>query len=354
MRTLDSQATLVFRQSLTSSLYLRMKIAFVSQPEYFRFCYEQDLSADNEVREFPFHFGMKEEELADLVAFDADVNFFFRGEFFPPTLLTRLRGTKIALSSEPFPRTLGNKLEYTRDSIKRYLDFRARIRTQQFDYVFHYDEASLEFMARDGLHLSGAFAFPVATDTYVDRQLEPKWDMFFIGRSTAHRERFFGPLKHHFQFLHICHGVFGPPLIEYMAQAKINLNVHAEAEISWEPRMQMLLATGAFVISEPITPNRYLRPGVDYVEATSPSEMYEKVAYYLEHDDERQRIASSGKARIQEILSAKYNFQQLIVDLHQGKYPRFKTSKSARGVTALAKYFNIEFRTRAFIRKLLK
>jgi len=331
-----------------------MKIAFVSQPEYFRFCYEQDLSADNEVREFPFHFGMKEEELADLIAFDADVNFFFRGEFFPSTLLPRLRGTKIALSSEPFPRNLGNKLEYTRDSIKRYLDFRSRIRTQQFDYVFHYDEASLEFMARDGLHLSGAFAFPVATDTYVDRQLEPKWDMFFIGRSTAHRERFFGPLKHHFKFLHICHGVFGPPLIEYMAQAKINLNVHAEAEISWEPRMQMLLATGAFVISEPITPNRYLRPGVDYVEATSPSDMYEKVAYYLEHDDERRRIASSGKARIQEILSAKYNFQQLIVDLHQGKYPRFKTSESSRGVTALAKYFNIEFRARAFIRKLLK
>jgi len=329
-----------------------MKIAFVSQPEYFRFCYEQDLNLHHEVREFPFHFGMREEELADLITFDADVNFFFRGEFLPSSLLTRLRGKKIALSSEPFPRNLGSKLEYTRDSIKRYLDFRARIRTQPFDYVFHYDEASLQFMARDGLHLSGAFAFPVATDTYDGRQLEPTWDMFFIGRSTSHRERFFGPLKHHFQFLHICHGVFGPPLIEYMARAKINLNVHAEPEISWEPRMQMLLATGAFVISEPITPNHYLRPGVDYVEAASPSDMYEKVAYYLAHDEERHSIAASGKARIQEVLNAQRNFPQLIADLDQGKYPGFKTSKPSRGVSAMAKYFDIESRARAFVRNL--
>ncbi|MFY2609874.1 glycosyltransferase family protein [Achromobacter ruhlandii] len=331
-----------------------MKIAFISQPEYFRFCYEQDLSTDYEVREFPFHFGMREEELADLVDFDADVNFFFRGEFFPAALLPALRGKKIALSSEPFPRHLDGTLEYTRDSIKRYLDFRSRIRTQPFDYVFHYDEASLRFMARDGLNLSGAFAFPVATETYVDSKLDAKWDIFFIGRSTQHRERFFGPLKHHFQFLHICHGIFGPPLIEYMARAKINLNVHAESEISWEPRMQMLLATGAFVISEPITPNRYLRPGIDYVEATSPSDMYEKVAYYLEHENERLTIASSGKARIRELLSAKTNFPQLIHDLEQGKYSTFKTSRSSTSVNALARYFDFESRVRASCRKLLK
>ena len=118
--------------------------------------------------------------------------------------------------------------------------------------------------------------------------------------------------------------------------------------------MQMLLATGAFVISEPITPNRFLRPGVDYVEATSPSDMYEKVVYYLEHDEERRNIAASGRARIHEILNAKHNFPQLVADLKDGKYPAFKTSKPSGSVTAPAKYFNIESRARAFARKLLK
>ena len=93
--------------------------------------------------------------------------------------------------------------------------------------------------------------------------------MFFIGRSTAHRERFFGALKHYKQFLHICHGVWGPALVDHMCAAKVCLNVHAENEVSWEPRMQMMLACGVFVVSERITPNPYLRPGVDYVQADS-------------------------------------------------------------------------------------
>lgn len=302
-----------------------MKIAFVSQPEYFRFCYEQDLSKDHDVREFPFHFGMSESELAALIDFAPDVSIFFRGEFAPVGILERLQGLKIAISSEPFPRHIGSKLEYSLDSIKRYLDFRKRIRSQPFDYVFHYDEASMGFMAQDGLHLSGAFPFPVATDTYLpSNEVKQDWDLFFIGRSTQHREHFFGSLKHNLNFLHICHGIFGPPLVQYIQRAKINLNVHAEDEVSWEPRMQMLLSTGAFVISEPITPNNILRPGIDYVEAKTPGEMYQLAQYYLEHEQEREAIAQSGRARVLECLSAKTNFAGLVKNIEQGSFERFK------------------------------
>ncbi|RPJ73741.1 MAG: hypothetical protein EHM20_11735, partial [Alphaproteobacteria bacterium] len=164
-----------------------MKLAFIGQPEYFRFCYESDLNELGDVREFPFHFGMKESDFDDLVHFSADFNFFFRGEYFPSEILKKLNGFKVALSSEPFPRFIDNKLEYTADSIKRYLDFRSRIRCADFDYVFHYDESSLEFLRRDGLLASGSFPFPVATKTYIDRELPKEWDIFFIGRSTVHR-----------------------------------------------------------------------------------------------------------------------------------------------------------------------
>ena len=303
-----------------------MKIAFVSQPEYFRFCYESDLNSDHEVREFPFHFGMTETDLDELVAFQPEAVFFFRGEFVPQSVLKKLTGCKIAISSEPFPRYLNGKLEYTLDSVKRYLDFRKRIRNLSYDYVFHYDAASLDYMGKDGLHLSGSFPFPVATDTYYpDNRIEPEWDIFFIGRSTPHRERFFGPLKHHKSFLHICHGIFGPPLVKYIHQAKVNLNVHAENEVSWEPRMQMLLAAGAFVISEPITPNPVLRPGVDYIEARTPAEMFELTDYYLTHDEERQAIAQSGRERVLQCLAAKLTFIKLIKEIELGNYPKFTT-----------------------------
>lgn len=331
-----------------------MKIAFIGQPEYFRFCYEGDLSGQHEVHEFPFTFGMNESQLAPLLEFDADINIFFRGEFFPAAVLAQLQGIKVALSSEPFPRHLNGHLVSTRDSWMRYIDFRARMRGQSFDYVFHYDAASLDFMREDGLQLSGGFPFPVATETYVGLDTEKKWDMFFIGRSTPHRERFFGPLKHHYHFMHICHGVYGPPLLEYISGAKINLNVHAEAEVSWEPRMQMLLAAGAFVISEPITPNPYLRPGIDYVEAGSPGEMYEKVQYYLRHDDERMAIAAEGCARVNEALSCTRNFPLLFSELGQGKHNRFVAGSPSRRVEAMQTRMRLETAARGILRKIFK
>lgn len=339
---------------VNSNIAPHLRIAFVSQPEYFKFMHEKDLDGYAEIKEFELVSMLEHRNFEDLIDFSADYNFFFRGEFLPATLLSRLAGKTIALSSEPFPRYLGNKLKYTRDSLKRYMDFRSRIRLLPFDYVFHYDEASLEFLARDGLHLSGGFPFPVATDTYVEQWVEQKWDLFFIGRSTPHRERFFGSLKHHFEFLHICHGIYGPPLIEYISQAKICLNVHAEHEISWEPRMQMLLACGAFVITEPITPNPFLRPGVDYIEASSPADMYEKVAYYLDNEEERRSIAASGKARVVELLSAKRNFPQLVDDLEQGKFPRFVVSKPSILMELMGRYAYAESVLRGLIRRFIR
>lgn len=308
-----------------------MKIAFVSQPEYFRFCYEQDLNDQPgfEFREFPFHFGMGESDFESLMQYKPDLTFFFRGEFANREVIRKLSGTKVAISSEPFPREINGKIEYTQDSLRRYLSFRSLIRELPYDYVFHYDESSIAYLSKDGLQLSGAFPFPVAIDSYTPATNSSfEWDLFFIGRSTDHRERFFGPLKHNFDFLHICHGIFGPPLVEYINKSKINLNVHAENEISWEPRLQMLLATGAFVISEPITPNNILRPGVDYIEARSPSEMLELTKYYLEHESERKLIAESGRARVAERLSARNNFMAIISGINEERFPKYYVGKA--------------------------
>lgn len=304
-----------------------IRIAILSQPEYFRFIYEKDLEQIAEVKEFKLASLMRGECIDELLAYDAEYNFFFRGEFVSRHILDSLSGQKVALSSEPFPRKIGKNLVYSKDSLRRYIEFRRQVRRLPFDYVFHYDDASLDFMRRDGLHLSGSFAFPVATETYKEQSISKKWELFFIGRSTRHRESYFGTLKHNYNFLHICHGLYGPDLISYINKSKICLNVHAENETSWEPRMQMLLATGAFVISEHITPNKYLRPGIDYVEAASPMEMKEKVEYYLEHQDARQAIASTGQKRVRELLDSRDCFYEIIENIECGQMPGYKTTK---------------------------
>lgn len=310
------------------------KVAFICQPEYFRFCYEDTLKDIFDVYEVPYNFDMDCSDLSCLENIDADFNIFFRGEFIPDELLSRLRGVTINLSSEPFPRYINDKLNYSYDSFKRYFAFR-EIKHKKYDYVFHYDEASLPFLKKDGLLLSGAFAFPVATDVYKPLETEKVWDLFFIGRSTNHREEHFSYLKHIYNFLHIAHGVWGPPLVEYVNMSKICLNIHAEKEVSWEPRMQMLLSSGAFVISEKITPNTVLRPNIDYIEINSPCELQEAVEYYLAHPNERKIVSDSGAQRVKDLLDSKQVFLNLISDLSADRYPKFDTKISGFRIFSL-------------------
>lgn len=312
------------------------KIAFVSQPEYFRFIYEHDLDHFADVFEFKLRMDLKVDDFKPLTEYQADYNFFFRGEFVPGGVLEKLSGYKIALSSEPFPRVVHGRNQYTCDSINRYIAFRT-IRNKPYDYVFHYDASSLAFLTWDEMYVSGEFPFPVATSVYRNQPKSQLWDLFFIGRSTLHRERHFGILKHRHNFLHISHGVWGPELVDYMCAAKICLNVHAENEVSWEPRMQMMLSCGVFVISEKITPNSILRPGVDFVEISSPSELCQAVEYYLYHDDERKEIARSGAERVREMLDSRTNFQRLIEDIKGQKYSRFRVGQGATLLNGIEK-----------------
>src|SRR4029077_17499287 len=87
-------------------------------------------------------------------------------------------------------------------------------------------------------------------------------DLTFIGRSTEHRERHFGPLKRDCNFLHIAPGVVGQEALAYYHSAPIGLNIHAEPELSWEPRVEQLMAFGPLPGREPLSPDN-ARPARD-------------------------------------------------------------------------------------------
>lgn len=311
------------------------RVAFVAQPEYFRFMYHDLLTGMPDAQEFPARFGADVSFYRALIDFDADVNVFLRPETIPSAVLRRLRGRRVALSSEPFPRLVRGRWQSTPDSWRRYLAFRA-IRHMEYDHVFHYDAASLPLMKGDGLIGVGAFAFPVATGLYRDLQVAPEFDVMFVGRSTPYREERLQRLKHELRFLHIAHGIWGPPLVPLVASSAISLNLHAEAEISWEPRLQMLLACGAFVISEPITPNPFLRPGVDFVVADGRRELEEAVRHYLPREDERRGMGAVARARVVELLDGTTCFARLFRTIVSGEAPRFQPGAGARAIDGLA------------------
>ena len=111
------------------------KIAFISQPLYFRSMYGASLDKSFIVKEFPSTiFDCNYDALLD---FNADYDIFFRGEYVPKKVLDQLSGTKIALSSEPFPRYIDGHWDFTVDSLRRYAEFR-NIRDKSYDYVFQH------------------------------------------------------------------------------------------------------------------------------------------------------------------------------------------------------------------------
>ncbi len=303
-----------------------LRIAFICQDEYFRIHFEKDLDDEYAVRAFPMQFHQPISFFADVIEYDADFNVFFRGEFLPDGLLEKLRGVTINISSEPFPKMVDGTLHATLDSYWR-LDAFLAIRDKGFDYVVHYDAASETLLERLGCRLSAYLPFPIATESLSRDSAHPKtvpivndeFDIFFAGRSTPHRERLFGPLKHRYKFLHIESGIFGLELIPFIRKSKITINAHAEKFLSWEPRVQQLLASGAFVLSEPISPNQYLIPNVHFAVADSPESFLRQCEYYLQAEEQRVNIAKAGEERVRSLLSSKVWFRSLFEKINAGK-----------------------------------
>ena len=294
-------------------------VAFVAQPEYFEFHYREILESQYTVRYFPHSFSEDPGFFKPVVEFDADITIFFRGELVPIEVLEALSGLKVNLSSEPFPKIIDRNPVYTEDSLARF-EFFLRIFDRPYDYIFHYDEVSRTFFERQGIQLSGFFPFPIATEVITPSNKPKKWDIFFSGRSTPHRDQFFGPLKRDFNFLHINHGVVGSDLLDFIHQCKISLNIHAENEVSWEPRTQFLMAAGSLLVSEPLSPTCPLRPGIDFIEVSEPWKMYETCKHILENYDDYKHIAESGRQRVEEVLSSRKNFPVFFNEILDGKY----------------------------------
>jgi hypothetical protein len=303
-------------------------VAFIAQPEYFDFHYREVLEDVYTVKYFPNTFSENPSFFKSLVEFDADINIFFRGELIPEEVLHSLNGLRVNLSSEPFPKIIdSNSIVYTEDSLSRF-EFFLRIFNRPFDYIFHYDEISKSFFENQGIDLSGYFPFPIATEIIKPGESIKKWDMFFSGRSTPHRDKFFGPLKRDFNFLHINHGVAGPDLLDFIHQCRVTLNVHAENEISWEPRTQFLIAAGSLLISEPLSPTCPLRPGIDFIEVNDPWKMYETCEQIITNYNTYKHIAENGRKRIEETLSSRKNFPIFFKELLEGNYKSASFNKS--------------------------
>lgn len=287
-----------------------LKIAFVGQEEYFKTHYESDVDDSCNVRSFQLRWGGGAEYYKHLFEFTPDITVVFRGECMPVEAIERLAGIRIAYSTEPLPKILNSNFRYTADSLGRFKQFLHTF-DRPYDYVFHYDEASRSFLENQGVVLSGYGALPIATVAYRPVKGDKTRQILFLGRSTEHRETILGPLKRDFDVLHLAHGWPGAErhnLSEFLrcvSSFVISLNLHAENEISWEPRAQQCMACGALVVSEKISQNDILQPGTHFIEASDAENFYRACRDILADPIRYETVRMAGLAQVQKRLAAK-------------------------------------------------
>ena len=286
-----------------------MRICFVGQALYFLKQVEHDLDDAYSVTwmELAPNVG----NWADLLKVDADIFIFFMPHQCPPSIRKRLRGKVVGVHAEPLPKFIDGKCIITQDIWDRLQQLRPALDMEHF---YHHDKTSFPVLEREGVQPK-EFISAIATETYCPQDLPKKWDLIFFGRETEHRLNMMLEAKHLWgeRFLHIAHGVAGDELNRMMNMSRIGVNTHCEKDIpALENRIQTALACKLLVLSEPLSHNDFFVPGQHFVEFRSADELIQKAKYYLEHDEEREKIAKAGYGLVTKHLAAKVVWPKLI------------------------------------------
>jgi glycosyltransferase involved in cell wall biosynthesis len=197
-----------------------------------------------------------------------------------------------------------------------------------FNLGLSYAPVYRDLMKRHGIHNLEHmdFSFNPEIKKYIDyKNLEKKNDICFVGRygkmfkkrnmllNKIHRQfkdtntiayhlltekRFGGVVPHlPWRMLNsLKKPIFLNELLETFATSKIIINTHSDISAQYKGNMRVFesLGTGSFMLSDKGIYPKFLRDGKDFVSYDDTDDLLNKIEYYLENDDEREKIAKHG------------------------------------------------------------
>ena len=278
------------------------KVVFVGQRLYFG----KQVSRDAAWAELAQGVG----NWSSLLNMDADLFIFFMPHHLPVEVKKRLGGIKVGVHAEPLPKHVDGKYLVSEDLYNRLIQMTAAF---DFKYLYHHDKTSFPILEREGVRVK-EFISAVDTSTYFPETRKKKWVAMFYGRETEHRLNTMMAAKHQLggKFLHIAHGIDGAELNRFQNMSVIGVNCHTENIPALENRMQVMMASGLFVLSEPLSHNGCFVPGEHFIEYSGANDLVHKIRYYLEHGEERKEVAQAGLNLVRRELAARVKWPQLI------------------------------------------
>ncbi len=287
-----------------------MRLAFVGQHAYFGYIALEQPAGGLEPRFFELRPDDSGHELRSaLEAHDPDVVIAFRPELVPNALFERLRALTVGWLTEPLPRG-----PEPHPDLAQRLEYLTRIDAGNFDRVIAF-EPKIVPAASGVVPIWRSLPLPCTDRLFAPvRATASRPRLLFTGRSTAHRDAFLDPIKHHFDVVHLAHGVTDHRLAEFMTEADAGINLHNEPYPTFENRCGVYLAAGLLLISETLSPRCGLVPGVHYIECDEPWAMWEICSALARTPHAFQTVRLRGRAAA-ERFRASTVYPRLVADL---------------------------------------
>jgi hypothetical protein len=248
-----------------------LRLVFVGQSTFFEACSLGAALRPYVISSFiEFRSGSDAEKMVERVqALRPHVVIMYRPELVPAAAFAPVEALTVGFLTEPLPRSGSD----SHADLEHRLVYLASLDRGNFDRIVSFDPLIVGTASRVAT-VWRSLPLPVA-DRYYRRcsPMRPDPRLLFVGRSTAHRERYLGPLKHRFDLLHVAHGAGADMVERLFDESDIAVNLHNEPYPSFENRVSLHLAAGHLVLSEPLSPSHGLEPEIDYLEIRSPAHL---------------------------------------------------------------------------------
>lgn len=238
----------------------------------------------NDVDTICVDFRAKRRNLVEIVKNSMPFDYLFlqRGDYFPIGILRAIKRPRFFWASE---------------LVARNKDQDRLLSSGLFNHVFVHTIACKREIARRGwlkdeqmtVLLNGfdpSFHRPI-------NGVEKDIDVLFIGNMLARRKDWLNEIEQEFS-VHKAVGVYGDDMVLLINRAKIVLNIHSENFSDTETRLFEVLGCRSFLLSETLSEDSPFTNEKHLVECGNVQEMCEKIAYYLNHNEERCLIAETG------------------------------------------------------------
>lgn len=181
--------------------------------------------------------------------------------------------------------------------------------------VFDYSLVNIDYFSKDPIISTKLFYLPIdlcdaMVEAHRDSWTDDKeYDVLFYGAPFAeHRQAFLKPLSERFN-TRIVSEMFGDELYEEMKKAKIVINIHyyEDALLETTRLFEILSVCNTMIVSERSndpTEEKRFDDLIDFVEIGDVDGMIERIAYWLDHEEERRKKVAENRRILDERTNA--------------------------------------------------